>query len=116
MPRRQPPPVYDPATHIDPNETVHVQLFCTCGGVWRQIDPVSIVEPYVRQWLARHPVEDGHGAATIAEAIDERESRKQAAMRAGGKGGEYQRKTYETLDDTCTAARPWPVFPEKQEG
>lgn len=108
-------PVYDPGVHTDPDTVVHAQLFCMCGGVHRQLDPVRFTEPFVRSWLDKHRG-DGHGPATIAEAIEEREVRKQAALRVAGRGHEYQRKTYETLDPTCTASRPWPVFSDQQEG
>lgn len=107
-------PMYDPADHMDLAEVVQVHLFCQCGGAHRQVDPVELVAPFVRSFLDKHRG-DGHGPATIAEMVEERESRKQAALRATGNGGQYRRKTYETLDPTCTAARPWPVLPQ-QEG
>jgi hypothetical protein len=109
------PPGYDPAVHTDPKRMVRVDLFCTCGGVWRQRDPVELVVPYVQAFVRRHDG-DGHGPATIAEFVEERETRKQAALRATGNGHLYQPKTFETLDPTCTAPRPWPVLPEQQEG
>lgn len=117
-PEVAPPPTYDPEVHTDPDELVHVQLFCRCGGVWRQIDPVHLVEAFVRDWLKRHPEGEEHGPATIAEFVEERETRKHAALRAVGKAHEYQPKTYATLDATCTAPRPWPVLADQddQEG
>jgi hypothetical protein len=107
-------PVYNPADHMDPKEVVQVHLFCQCGGAHRQVDPVELVVPFVRAFLDKHRG-DGHGPVSIAEMVAERESRKQAALRATGRGQEYRRKTWETLDPTCTASRPWPVLPG-QEG
>lgn len=106
------PPLYDPAVHTDPAQLVFTELFCLCGGIWRQRDPVEVVEPFVRSWLAQH-VGEGHGPASKKQAVDEREARKEAALRAVGRGAEYRRKTYERLDDTDTTVLPWPTFPEE---
>jgi hypothetical protein len=104
------PPTYDPAVHTDPDEWVYVQLFCLCGSIWRQRDPVHTVEPFVRQWIAAH-TGDGHGEASKADAIAEREARREAAFRVQGIAHEYEPKEHPNLDVTCTKPRPWPVLP-----
>lgn len=104
------PPLYDPAVHVDPNQWVFVELYCACGAIWRQRDPVSFVEPQVRDFLARH-AGDGHGPACKADAVAARERVREAAFLVAGRSGEYQPKTYTNIDTACTRERPWPVFP-----
>lgn len=105
------PPPYDPAVHTDPEQMVFVELYCQCGALWRQRDPVSYVEPQVRDWLTRHAGE-GHGPTSKKACIDQREVVREAALVGQRRGHEYMRKTYANLDDQCTAQRAWPVFPE----
>lgn len=99
-------PAYDPAVHTveDGDPTVYVEVFCTCGALHRQRDPVSYVLPFLESWHARHSG-NGHGEATKAECVGERERRREAAHVVAGT--EYQPKTYANLavDDE---ARPWP--------
>jgi hypothetical protein len=105
-------PVYDPAVHTDPGQPVFVELYCRCGGIRRQRDPVSIVAPVVVDWVAFH-AGDGHGPVSKAEAVLERETRREAGMRALGRGDLYVRGDYPNLDDTCTQPRPWPIRNEE---
>jgi hypothetical protein len=107
------PPLYDPQSHLDPQQVVFVELYCMCGAIWRQRDPVEVVEPFVRGWLAKHQGA-GHGPASKNAAVEERERRKEAVLTAAGRAGDYERKTYDHLDDTCTRPRPWPVFTDQQ--
>lgn len=106
------PPLYDPAVHTDPKQVVFAELYCLCGGIWRQRDDVATLREWVANWIGRH-TGDGHGAASKAAAVDERESRKEAAMRARGRGDQYRRKDYLNLDTTDTTVRPWPAFPQE---
>lgn len=101
-------PLYDPAVHTvaggDP--TVYVEVFCKCGSLHRQRDPVSYVLPFLDSWRAKH-AGDGHGEATKAQCLAERELRREAAHVVAGKGDQYEPKTYANLavDDE---PRPWP--------
>lgn len=104
------PSPYDPAVHADPNQRVYVELVCACGRVWRQRDPVRLVEPQVRDWLARHAGE-GHGPASIAAAIAEQERRRHAAFVVVGREGDYRPREYQRLDTADTTVTPWPRFP-----
>lgn len=103
------PPPYDPAVHVDPAMWVFAEMYCACGGLWRQRDPVSYVEPQVRAWLDRH---SGQGCSPTSKAtcVTEREARREAAFRAQGRGNEYAPKDHPNLDTTCIRDRPWPVF------
>ncbi len=108
------PPVYDPAEHADPDQPVYVQLFCACGSLWRQRDPVRLVEPAVRGFIAQH-TGPGHGAVSKTDCIGEREARREAAFRVRGRAHEYAPKDHPTLNTECTKPRPWPVLPELPE-
>lgn len=103
------PPLYDPAVHTDPDLAVFVELYCACGALWRQRDPVSYVEPRVVEFLAAHTGRM-HGPASKAACIDAREARREAAFKARGNSG-YRRRDYPNLDTADTTARPWPAFP-----
>ncbi len=105
------PPLYDPAVHTDPLQVVFVELYCLCGALWRQRDPVSWVEPQVRDFLTRHGG-NGHGPASKKDCIDQREVVREAALVAQRRGVEYERKIYPNIDDQCTAERAWPVMPD----
>jgi hypothetical protein len=105
------PPTYDPAVHLDPEQTVFVELYCACGALWRQRDPVAYVEPQVRDFLTRH-AGDGHGPVSKKACIDARERVREAVLVGQRRGHEYTRKTYANIDDQCTADRAWPVFPD----
>ncbi|SHL53226.1 hypothetical protein SAMN05443637_13522 [Pseudonocardia thermophila] len=107
------PPLYDPAVHTDPEQWVFTELYCECGGLWRQRDPVAYVEPQVRAFLARHSGE-GHGPATKKACITAREQRRKAAYAVAGQVGRYQPKQYPHIDSACTKRRPWPVFPDQK--
>lgn len=109
------PPLYDPARHVDPKQWVFVELYCLCGAVWRQRDPVAFVEPQVRDFLARHAGE-GHGPASKKACIAAREERRRAVFVVRGEVARYQQKQYSNIDASCTRKRPWPVFPEQVEG
>lgn len=105
------PPLYDPAQHRDPDEQVYLELYCACGSIRRQIDPVRLVRATLADWLPQHQG-DGHGPASKADAVAEREARREAAHRAAGRAGGYERGDYPHLDDTCTQPRPWPALEE----
>lgn len=108
-----PPPAYDPAVHADPDQWVFVELYCACGALWRQRDPVSYVEPQVRDFLARHTGE-GHGPATKKACVAAREAKRKAAFLLADQAARYQPKPYPNLDTSCTKKRAWPVFPNEQ--
>ncbi len=105
------PPLYDPAAHTDPDQMVFVELYCLCGAIWRQRDPVSHVEPFVRAWLGMH-TGDGHGPASKRAAVAEREARREATFRAQGRADQYTPKEHPNLDVECGRDRPWPAFPD----
>lgn len=110
MPGEHATPLYDPAVHTvaggDP--TVYVEVFCACGALHRQRDPVSYVLPFLAGWHDRH-AGSGHGEATKAECVAEREKRREAAHVVAGIGHEYEPRTYERLH-VDEQARPWPAL------
>lgn len=106
-----PPPAYDPAVHTDPDQWVSAELYCLCGALWQQRDPVSFVEPQVRDFLARHAGE-GHGPASKKACVAAREKKREAAFVLADQAGRYQPKPYPNLDTGCTKKRTWPVFPD----
>jgi hypothetical protein len=114
QPAEERPPFYDPAVHTDPNQWVSVELVCSCGRIWRQHDPVSLVEPQVRDWLACHTGE-GHAPASIADAVAEQERRRRAAFVVVGREQDYQPRERPYLDTTDTTVRPWPALDQPQE-
>lgn len=95
---------YDPAVHTDPEQAVRVAMFCSCGGAHRQMDPVRLVTPQVADFAARH-TGPGHGQASEADALAEREARRWAAHRAQGRAHLYEPR--DAGGDT--EIRPWPV-------
>ncbi|GAA0897695.1 hypothetical protein [Pseudonocardia zijingensis] len=107
------PPFYDPAVHTDLDQWVYVELVCSCGRIWRQKDPVQLVEPQVRDWLARHAGE-GHAPASIAAAVAEQERRRHAAFVVVGREQDYQPRERAYLDTSDTTARPWPAFDQPE--
>lgn len=84
-------PLYDPATHVDDDEVVRVELWCKCTAAFRQVDPVKYVRPQVEDFLARHSG-DGHGSVSAAVALKEREARREGALRAIGRQDEFKPK------------------------
>lgn len=108
-------PSYDPQVHTDANEVVFLEFYCQCGFLMRQRDPVWAVADTARQLLAQH-AGPGHGPASKAECIAEREAQREAAFRVVGRAAEYRPKDHPNLDVTCTKPRPWPVFPDEQAG
>jgi hypothetical protein len=113
QPAEERPPFYDPAVHTAPDQLVYVELVCSCGRIWRQRDPVRFVQPQVRSWLARH-VGDGHGPATKADAVAERERRRQAAFIAAGRERDYRPSEGLHLDLDDPTVRSWPVFEQTE--
>jgi hypothetical protein len=103
-------PLYDPAAHtVDGGDpTVFAEMYCKCGSVWRQRDPVSLVLPFLESWQKQH-TGAGHGEATKAQAIAEREKRREAAHVMKGIGDQYEPKPYDRfqVDDEL---RPWPAL------
>src|SRR5687768_4336741 len=104
-------PMFDPGQHLtaqgapagdDP--MVRVELCCSCGGVRRQVDPVSYILRTVTDWRARH-AGDGHEPASLADAIAEREARRESAHRAAGRPGDYEPSDY---SDASTEVIAWP--------
>lgn len=86
-------PAYDPKVHTveDDNPTVLVEMWCLCGGLWTQIDPVSHVLPQIEDFQSKHSG-DGHGRTTAKKALLEREVRREASFRAAGRQSEYESK------------------------
>src|SRR5690349_3865589 len=80
-------PRYNPAEHTDPDQDVYLELYCRCGSIRRQRDPVQLVRETVADWWALHGSADGHGPASNAEAVAEPEARREAAHRAAGNRG-----------------------------
>lgn len=101
-------PLYDRAAHTVENgdPVVFVELYCLCGSLHRQRDPVSYVLPFLATWRERHGG-GGHGEATKAECLAERERRREAAHVVAGKAADYAPKPHANLavDDE---PRPWP--------
>jgi hypothetical protein len=108
-----PPPLYDPRVHSDPDLWVFTELYCKCGALWRQRDPVSWVEPQVRDFLARHTGE-GHGPATKKACVAAREEKRKAAFVLRDQAQRYEPKAYPNLDSGCVKKRAWPTFPDSQ--
>lgn len=103
------PPYYDPAVHTDPEQLVYVQVFCTCGDLLRQRDPVWAVLRLLPTWLSRHQGED-HGPASKADCVAERERRREAAHVVSGLAHEYAPREHPNLNTECTKDRPWPGY------
>ena len=101
------PPLYDPSIHTDPDQMVYVELYSTSGAIWRQRDPVSLVEPFVRDWIARQQAA-GFEATSKAGAVAVREGLRKLQM-----GAAYEPRDYPNLDAACKKPRPWPVFPDQ---
>lgn len=105
-------PLFDPAVHTQPTQVVFAELYCACGSLWRQRDPVAYLAPMVADWIRQH-AGDGHGPVSKAECVTEREARREAAFRVAGQHEQYAPKEHPHLDTTCTKDRPWPVFPDE---
>lgn len=87
------PQLYDPAVHdTDTDPVVRVAMYCACGGVFAQVDPVSHCLPQIADFRAKHSGK-GHGAASPKVALAEREARREAGFRAAGRQDEYERKS-----------------------
>jgi hypothetical protein len=106
-------PFYDPAEHTvaDGDPLVCVELACSCGAVRKQADPVSYITRTVTDWNARH-AGSGHGAVSVADAVREREARRESAHRAAGRLDAYERSD---LPDASTEVRAWPTPTKKTE-
>lgn len=102
-------PLFDPAVHTDPNQLVYLELYCLCGSLLRQRDPVWAVEYMAGDFIGKH-TGDGHGPASKAACIKEREAVREAAFRMAGRAAEYRPKPHPNLDVKCRKARPWPVL------
>ncbi len=88
------PPPYDPASHsVEDNPMVSVELYCVCGGVFRQIDPVDHVLFQIEDFRVKHSGK-GHGVTDGKKALVERELRREAAFRAAGRQSEYKAKKH----------------------
>jgi len=90
-------PLYDPDVHLEPDEVVRVEMWCRCTGVHRQVDPLEYCRPFIHAFAERHSG-PGHGPVDPAEAVEEREARREAAFRATGRQDEYEAKEYDTPD------------------
>jgi hypothetical protein len=104
------PPLYDPAAHTDPQQLVFTELYCLCGSLWRQRDPVAYVAPRVAEFIERHTGRS-HGPASKADCIRAREARREALCMAAGKPEQFRAKTYEHIDTNDVEVWPWPRFP-----
>lgn len=88
-------PAYDPAAHtVEDNPTVAVDLYCACGGLFRQVDPVTHVLPQIEDFRVKHTGE-GHGPTTAKKSLTEREARRKAGFRMAGRQAEYEPKEHE---------------------
>lgn len=87
-------PAYDPTVHTveGGNPPVRVGLWCSCGGVLRQTDPVSHVLPQLVDFRERHSG-SGHQPTTPENSAAEREARREAGFRAAGRQDEYEPKS-----------------------
>lgn len=85
------PPLYDPESHTveNDNPTVRVELYCACGEVRYQEDPVSHVLPQIEDFRERHSGK-GHQPVSPQEALEEREARREAGFRMAGRQDEYE--------------------------
>jgi hypothetical protein len=105
-----PAPLYDPAVHTveDGDPKVYVELFCLCGGIFRQRDPVSYVKDRAARFIARHSGK-GHGEATKAACVESIERIRHAAHVMHSIEDEYAPKDRPNLhiDDQ---PRPWPTL------
>lgn len=90
------PPLYD-GTQADPGGVVRVEMWCACGMAHRQRDPLGHCLPVIDGFRARH-TGDGHRATDPDTAVAEREARREAALRAVGRHGEYRARDRELTD------------------
>lgn len=87
-------PLYDPAVHTAENpELVLLEMWCACGIGHRQLDPVAYLLPQIEGFRATHSGA-GHGPTSAAEALTEREARREAGFRAAGRQDEYEPKDH----------------------
>lgn len=92
------PPLYDPAVHdTDTDPVVRLAMYCACGGVFAQVDPVSHCLPQIADFREKHSGK-GHGAASPKVALAEREARREAGFRAAGRQAEYKPKRRSASD------------------
>lgn len=92
-------PLYDPKLHsVEDNPTVRLGLYCACGGLWTQVDPVSHCLPQIEDFQQRHPGK-GHGPVSPLECLEEREARREAGFRAAGRKDEYKPKAHKIPKD-----------------
>jgi len=85
-------PAYDPGVHApDDEQLLLLEMWCECGMVHRQVDPVSHLLPQLADFRAKHTGK-GHGATDAATALAEREARREAGHRATGLQDEYEPK------------------------
>ena len=106
-------PLYDPNVHDDPDQVVRVEMWCQCTAAHRQVDPLAYIRPIMADFAARHSGE-GHGPMEPGEAMEERNARRQAALRAAGRQGEFKEKAYDVPDEA--ALWDWSTLVEKKKG
>lgn len=88
-------PLYDPGVHtLGVNELVRLELYCLCGGLFRQVDPVSHVLPQIEDFRVKH-AGDGHGVTSAKKSLAEREARRKAGFRMAGRQAKYEPKEHE---------------------
>lgn len=86
----QDPPPYDPAIHtVDEDPLVSLHMWCACGAEHHQIDQVHHVRGPAETWQTLH-VGDGHGPVPAAQAVEERNTRRWASLRAMGRQAEHE--------------------------
>lgn len=95
------PPLFDPAVHTvdDGDPLVRVELWCACGLAHRQLDPVSAVLPQIASFRDRHDG-PGHGPADPADALAEREARREAGHRLLGLQDTYAPRERDEVPET----------------
>lgn len=87
-------PLYDPAKHsLDENPVVRLSMYCSCGGLFTQIDPVSHCLPQIEDFQQKHSGK-GHGVASPKDSLTEREARREAGFRMAGRQAEYKPKKH----------------------
>jgi hypothetical protein len=112
-------PAFDPSVHLtggapaEGDPTVYLELCCSCGAVRRQRDPVSYIQRTLADWHARHN-SAGHGAVSLADAVDIRRERSDAAHRAAGREVPERQRA---ISDYNTEVLAWPqTATDGQEG
>lgn len=101
---------FNPARHLSAvgapirNDPVYLELACSCGAIRKQCDPPAYLVRTVQTWIAQHGG-PGHGPVSMAEAVEEREARREAAHRAAGRAEDYQPAD---TSGHSTEVRAWP--------